>query len=301
MHGYIATALTGLEENAREAVAFGSKLIADVCKLHNIYAHQPRKATDPILHKDIEPRKVYYFDRKRVLDADLLIIIGNYASFGVGQEIEIASDFGTPTILVAREGVSVSRMVLGSFLNLVGDIIIYSSPEDLEKKLNKCLNDNVDKLKQAKAVRKTKHDYLSKGILVKCREKLGHSLEFVAQNVGISENLLETMENYPIQFHNCSYYILRKLCDFYEIEFEDVVNGAQPAHKAISTDSNVIRLDVYAKSSKMSLEDYFQLRDDYLKEVAASGGTKILGEQDWRVRYKALLDRRLGQQGKLFS
>ncbi|MEW6499149.1 MAG: protein kinase, partial [Cyanobacteriota bacterium] len=299
MHGYMATALTGLEQNAREAVAFSSKMIADVCKAYDVYAHQPRKATDPILNKDIEPRKVYHFDRKRVLDADLLIILANYASFGVGQEIEIASSFGTPTILIAREGISISRMVLGSFLNLVGDIR-YSSPEDLEKKLNRCLNDNLERVRQAKTAKKMKHNYLIKGLLAKTREQLGHSLETVAKEVGISKDFLEAIEDYPIQFHNCGYHVLRKLCDFYGIKFSEIANGDEPAHRQAHTDSNVIRLDSFAKLKKITLEDYFQLRDDYLAEEAALQGSKMISEAEWRARYKSLIEKRLGHQEKLF-
>jgi serine/threonine-protein kinase len=49
IHGYIASSLTSLGNDARQVVAFASKTVAEVCKSYNIYAHQPRKATDPIL------------------------------------------------------------------------------------------------------------------------------------------------------------------------------------------------------------------------------------------------------------
>src|SRR5205085_552771 len=90
IHGYIATALTGLDADARDAIMFASSKIADLAKGYRLYVYQPRKATDPLLHSDVSASAVYKLDRKRVLAADLLIVIANRPSFGVGQEIEIA-------------------------------------------------------------------------------------------------------------------------------------------------------------------------------------------------------------------
>src|SRR5438093_9976642 len=74
LHGYIATALTGVEEDTREAIAFVSSTIANACKRFEIYVYQPRKVSDPLLNPDLKPETVYSTDRKRVLAADLLIV-----------------------------------------------------------------------------------------------------------------------------------------------------------------------------------------------------------------------------------
>lgn len=59
LHGYSASALTGLSSDAREAILFKSKQIADVCKEFEIYVYQPRKATDPVLNPDVKAEAVY--------------------------------------------------------------------------------------------------------------------------------------------------------------------------------------------------------------------------------------------------
>ena len=62
------------------------------------------------------------------------IVIANRPSFGVGQEIEIGGSHSIPTILLAREGTVVSRMVTGSPANLL-DQISYGTPEELDRRL----------------------------------------------------------------------------------------------------------------------------------------------------------------------
>ena len=295
LHGYIASSLTGLEDDTREAVAFSSKLIADVSKGYNIYAHQPRKVTDPILNKDIEPGKVYYLDRKRILYADLLIVIANYPSFGVGQELEIASSFGTPTVLITREGKKISRMVKGGFINLIGDIT-YSSPEDLEKKLNKCLNDNHETIKNLKNIKQRSEEFIPRGELSKIRKALAYSLEDVSLGVGISKNFLQAIEDHPNQYHNCSFIILKLICDYYEVDLNNLLLKDAPVKKPALQDSNIRRLESVAKKIKMAAEHYYVLRDEYFaeqteitEEAAKDGSPLVITEQDWITRYNKIV------------
>src|SRR5262249_53711319 len=102
---------------------------------HGFYLYQPRLATDPVLHKKVEPVAVYELDRSRVVAADLLLLLLNKPSLGVGQEIEIAASYGKPVILIVEEGVEVSRMVLGAPLQIVRKIV-YESPESLTRQLD---------------------------------------------------------------------------------------------------------------------------------------------------------------------
>ena len=104
LHGYVASALTGLSPDIRENVAFITNAVARACKAFDLYVYQPRKVTDPIVHSDIKPEAVYELDRKRVLATDVLVILMNHPSFGVGQEIEIAASRGVPTILLQERG-----------------------------------------------------------------------------------------------------------------------------------------------------------------------------------------------------
>lgn len=145
LHGYVATALTNLDPDGRGYISFASSMIAEVAKRYSFYVYQPRRATDPVLHKEFDAETVYTLDRKRVVNADLLIILLNKPSFGVGQELEIAASYGKPTILVREEDVHVSRMVLGAPTNIVADLS-YSSPEDLRRQLIRVMPEVLSRL-----------------------------------------------------------------------------------------------------------------------------------------------------------
>jgi tRNA A-37 threonylcarbamoyl transferase component Bud32 len=149
LHGYVATALTGLDPDARDAVAFAANLIAEVGKHFQIYIYQPRRFTDPLMHADVTPEAVYLQDRKRVLAADVLFVLLNEPSFGVGQEIEIAASIAKPVVLLSRLGTKVSRMVRGSFANIVGEVEC-STPEELERGLRRLLQASIGDLRQWK-------------------------------------------------------------------------------------------------------------------------------------------------------
>ena len=64
LHGYMATALTGLSEDAHDLIAFQSRCVADVCKHFGIYVYQPRMMTDPLAHPNVDAEMVYVQDRK---------------------------------------------------------------------------------------------------------------------------------------------------------------------------------------------------------------------------------------------
>src|SRR5205823_6560787 len=54
LHGYMATALTGLNEQAREGIAFLSMMISEIAKEYDLYIYQPRKFSDPILNPQLD-------------------------------------------------------------------------------------------------------------------------------------------------------------------------------------------------------------------------------------------------------
>lgn len=214
IHGYIATALTGLEQDTKDAIDFAASKIAEVCKEYEIYVYQPRKVTDPLMNKDVEAAVVYRLDRKRVVSADILFLLANKPSFGVGQEIEIAGALGKPTILISREGTRISRMVTGGFANII-DEISYRSPEDLERKLRKAVSKNIAKIREWKnSERRCEFGNITDA-LVSSRQENGFSLEDASSRIGISPNLLRSIEDHSLQYHNVGLRTLQRICHVY--------------------------------------------------------------------------------------
>jgi len=293
IHGYIATALTGLDDDARDAIMFASSKIAEVAKEYALYVYQPRKATDPLRHKDVGASAVYRLDRRRVLDADLLIVIANRPSFGVGQEIEIAGSHSIPTILLVREGTVVSRMVTGSPANLL-DQISYGTPEELDRRLRESLNRNLQKVRLWRNLVRTKSGVNVAHKLVTLREARGYqSPADLAQAIGVSGRLLEAIEQG--EYQNVSLQLLDRLASALGSSLRDLVSPATEMIKSVApaADANLKRLEDTARRLGWSATDYLDLRDDHLAQLAASGQTATLSQEQWMHRHGILEKRRL--------
>ena len=60
------------------------------------------------------PAKVHDVDFLKVIESDVVIAIGDFASWGAGKELAWAERFRTPVLVLLRNGRSVSRLVEGT-------------------------------------------------------------------------------------------------------------------------------------------------------------------------------------------
>jgi transcriptional regulator with XRE-family HTH domain len=294
LHGYIATALTGLQDDAREAIQFTSNKIAEVAKSFQIYVYQPRKKTDPLLHEDVTPDAVYRQDRDRVLTADILLVLANKPSFGVGQELEIAASHSQPTILISREGMEISRMVRGSFANVLSEIA-YSTPEDLERKLRRAFLEHIDALRRWKNARPAVRLDIADRLRT-LREGAGYSTpEEFAKTIGVSGRMIAAIERGD--FENVGVQLLATICSALGTALHQLVgsDAIVPVHSA--HDANLRRLEELARSAQVNISarDFLELRDEYLSEPAASGVDHQVTFEDWTARFEALVRRHLAE------
>lgn len=292
LHGYVASALTNLPPEVRGHVAFTTDAIARTCKGFDLYVYQPRKATDPIVHAKISPEAVYELDRKRILDADVLIVLANQPSFGVGQEIEIAGGMGTPTILLRREGISLSRMVTGSFLNIQADIEYDPhSPEDLEQKLHQALPPVLQGIRSREATSDGPLQKIGQR-LRELRETAGFNQEEVATALGVSRHLVRAVEERPPSYHNAGIVVLDRMTKLYGASVKNLVDDRAQKSRVPREDKNLRSLERVAVRQKWSAEDYLELMKDYQKELAASGASPTIDEKDWLDRHRSIEERR---------
>ncbi|HEV2969197.1 MAG TPA: protein kinase [Pirellulales bacterium] len=294
LHGYIATALTGLDPDSREAIMFVSSKIAETAKEYGLYVYQPRKATDPQLNKGVDPRVVYRLDRERVVAADLLFVIANRPSFGVGQEIEIATSHSIPTILLVREDSStVSRMVTGSPAHLLDDIT-YATPEDLERKLRRSLGANLGTVRRWKTLVHAGGAVPLGHRLTTLRTRKGYgSPGDLADSLGVSPRLLEAIEKGYYQ--SASIDLIERIAVALGASLNDLFGDEMPkASRNMTTpDANLKRLENTAKKAGWNADSFIDLRDDYLRQLAASGEGTNISEDQWVARHRALEARHL--------
>lgn len=291
LHGYIATALTGLESARADAVAFVSSRIAEVAKQYNLFVYQPRRATDPVLHATIEPSVVHLLDRRRVASSDVLILLANEPSFGAGQEMEIASGYNKPTILIARKGTRISRMLLGSFANILGTIY-YETPEDLEAQLRLALRGNLDVIRKARRMTRRVAGLQIGGRLKELREAAGYaSVDQLSQAIGMSPRILDHLESGDID--NPGVRLLAYVARGLNSSIADLLSEAKVAPIGAPQDQNLQSLEKVARRLNWSAVDLLDLRDDYLRQIAAQGESQRLSDEQWSQRHYALETRRL--------
>jgi transcriptional regulator with XRE-family HTH domain len=296
LHGYVATALTGLDADSRDSIMFASSKIADVAKAYDVYVYQPRKATDPLLHKEIDATAVYQLDRRRVLSADLLIVMANRPSFGVGQELEIAASFSVPTILLLRAGTKVSRMVTGSPAYIL-DEITYDTPEDLERKFRRVLARHLEKIRRWRNLVRVPSGVNVGNALASLRLAKGYtSAAELAESLGLSPRLLQGIESGDYQ--NISFHILDLVAKSLGATLTELIQP-EPSRSAPSNapmDANLRRLETTAKKLGWPAVTYFELRDDYQRQLAASGEASAITEEQWMARHSMLERRRLTEK-----
>lgn len=111
--------------------------IVKACRKIGYKAYNAHKFTDPHKHPHIDPRDIYYINKKLVSGVRLVIAYVGSPSTGTGQELEIAEDNNVPIILIYEKGKKVSRMVLGS--PSVVDKVEFSKFKDAIPKIEKAL------------------------------------------------------------------------------------------------------------------------------------------------------------------
>lgn len=218
---YIASPLTGLENNERTTVYAQLNKIKEICYKNGIEPYLPGQFTDPVINSEITPYTVYQTDRDRVRSSDLFVLLAIKPSFGAGQEVEIAYNSLIPMIILYPKTTSLSRMVLG----IPGRLKYESSFEDdtLEAKFIeglKVLMPHIERrhinldLAQKKTVGET---------IKSLREERNMSLDDLSSEIGIATEELEFIERSNDQANNLSMIIASKLAEVLNVDPEKIL------------------------------------------------------------------------------
>lgn len=138
---YLSSALTNIEEEVKEKYKkFYEKLSKQLMKEFRLRLYLPHKVSDPHHEIILKGDEIYFLDRYRVAESDIIIVNADFGSFGVGQEIELANSLGIPSVIFAQNKEKISRMLLGtpaSYIDVgvnpyerVADVIEYG--DDIE-------------------------------------------------------------------------------------------------------------------------------------------------------------------------
>ena len=111
---YLASGLTALNEDQITIVELVSGLVAGFCSAAGVLVHQPVLHTHPKDHGDLTPAEVHDEDFRKVIESDVVIAVGDFASWGAGKELAWAERLRTPILVLLREGRGLSRLVAGT-------------------------------------------------------------------------------------------------------------------------------------------------------------------------------------------
>lgn len=128
---YLASGLTSLNEDQITIVELVSGMVAGFCGEAGVMVHQPVLHTHPKDHGALSAEEVHAKDFASVTESDVVIAVGDFASWGAGKELVWAERLRTPTLLLLRKGRAMSRLVLGT----TGDVEVaeWRFPDDLRE------------------------------------------------------------------------------------------------------------------------------------------------------------------------
>ncbi|MEL7483989.1 MAG: helix-turn-helix domain-containing protein [Planctomycetota bacterium] len=182
---YYASALTGLTDEQRSLVFSDADIAREICEEAGLFLYEPRRFTDPVNHPDKTARAVYRTDRIHVHESRVVLLNTRYPSFGAGQEVEVAIQFGIPVVLLSPRGQRITRMIEGCHASL--HHVEFDSEDELRDGLREQLR---DALNEGAAIKRGRDLSGMRARLEMLREDRNYNPETVAGLVGVSADAI---------------------------------------------------------------------------------------------------------------
>ena len=309
---YFASALTGLNEEQFNEIQNLDEQVHKICQqysAHSLVLYRPRLKTAPQINPDISEYDVYAIDRQIVSASDIVILAAPFPSLGAGIEVQLAYQGCASLVVLEKEKVKVSKMVLGCPVRKV--IVQYETPMDLPAKLPAALDNIISDIVNARfadtaSLDETKEMELGDRVRT-LRKKRGLEPEGLARMVGIEVAGIEAIENLPEQVSNPSLKLLRRLARALETTEAYIITGHQvPIWKwhPIFSEHMQVLMSV-AKDEDMKAQDRDLLWEKHVQEFEyelsrpGSMRAEVGDRKYWISKYKQLNTKSNGN--KLFE
>ncbi len=298
LRAYLASALTDLNEDNRSKVYEICRQLKSSCAEHEVALYLPFEHTDPIVHAGIPAPDVYERDRKQVVTSDLLFVLCAAASYGVGQENEIAADHGVPVAYLVLKGRCVSRMLLGSDTRKV--IIEYEDTPDLLTKVKEFLSNATPALRtKRRAIGSTQPLRIGQRIR-DVRERSDVSRETLADLLGVDPQKLARIEENSDEEVSVTVGQLRDVANYLKLDISYLLVGATSVTDE-RTRRSLDNLKSVAREQGMMFQEFEELWEGFFKMqqqkigfVAATRDNFVVSKEQWRAWYRQILEKRNG-------
>jgi len=298
LRAYLATALTGLPDLERERVFALCRDLRTLCGNHGVALYLPFDHTDPIAHADVPASLVYERDRNQVVTSDFVLMLCTSASYGVGQENEIAADHGVPVAYLVQNGSKASRMLLGSDTRKA--IIQYDNTQNLLPQVESFLSGTVPALRERHTKLGTPEPLGLGRRLSDLRTRSDVSRKTIADLVGCDEQWLTRLEENAAEENGLTVGRLRAIATFLSVDIAYILLGATHGLDERMRRS-LDHLKTVARDEDMSFKDYEDLWALYLQDtrtkigfVAATRNASVINKEQWRDWYRRMVSKRAG-------
>lgn len=311
--GYMATPLTGLsikqDTEVRRvvdivrAVAAGERFVTPRFEIY-----WPGDHTHPKQHRDISAEQVYVTDRSRASTNDFIILFCGVASYGVGQENEIATQAGVPAIRLMPDGIS--RMMSGSFLKAY-DVKYSGSPESGVVFDSAELAEGLQSIREAyfrsRALYRGLNGDAFGARLRKLVDERSGDYEQFADDVGISLWYLHHMMEEPFAVSNPSIRLLQRIGQRLSERVSFLI-GESDETDPVWIESQASWRSWIEKTSAVDAATAVTIRDDWRHEYATDRRQQMttashrkslntMRETDWDRRYQKAISARAKSDG----
>lgn len=325
---YMSSALTGFpssnpeeEEMIRINVLKLNQKIQNLCKSLNVDLYLPQDSSNPAANHDdgLNPDEVYFLDRWRIAESSFMILNADNLSFGVGQEMEIATSMGTPTIIFYKKDKTVSRMIKGAPSVFVPDgytkaesYIVYEDDEDLLNQLKNRINVVKESLEFDDNTSKSTGESFSKK-LKDIRESKGLNYQEFSQVTGFSETFVKLLETEIDYFRNLAVEKNLNNKDFFVLKTNNKFTNPglyvlETISKALEIDIHQLLpsaphvfsysfVDIYKEAlleTKPSIQELLKINKklnfDFHRKVAAYGGSSSLTKEVILTEIKNIME-----------
>ena len=292
---YYACALTS-DGSKRDFFAKAGQIVRAAGEALRYSVYIPGEHTSPVTAPSVTPTEVYWIDRERVASSDLVIIMADHPSFGVGQEAEIAANAGVPIVLCHSRGAKPSRMLMGIPGHIMATLE-FNSLEEFGTVIDRFFRQNRERLSVNRRKREREYHLRVGNRIRHLRERLHLTVDALAELAELNVEQVRSVESRPEQQSNFSLVILRRVARALNVPPAELVRDQSSKDEsfAILCRSSVENLRVFVKKANLSYETYERLKTtgrERLKtefnDVAARFGEPEptpWNEERWRTYY----------------
>jgi serine/threonine protein kinase len=301
---YFACALTMADEARRSYLTSAGTIVQRVGSELGYKVYVPGDHTDPVASPDLSPREVYWIDRERVASSDLIFILADAPSFGVGQEAEIAANAGVPLAIFHSPDVKVSKMLRGIAGRKIHEETFVDIC-DLEAKARRFFATSKDQLSLSRRSREREFHLRVGNRVRNLRMGSGTGIDDLARLAEVPEDLILALETKPEQQSNFSLLNLRRIARALDVPLAQLVadQSTRDARFGELYHESLLSLRKFAKREVLSYSAYERLKSEGKKQLhevfyglAKRGQESPLSEKQWEDMYLHQVQSRSGAE-----